>query len=148
MCTNDTDKSEAELLGAQKRQPHLERRHATFKGVFEAAPIALKSDCRIDAHGFCLYVALLVHALIEREVRQAMAEAGIPELPHYHEDRACKTPIAARVLEVLAPLARTTVCHRDDVLTVAARELSPLQAQLLTLLEMPLGASVTPCARR
>ena len=81
MCTNDTDKSEAELLGAQKRQPHLERRHATFKGVFEAAPIALKSDCRIDAHGFCLYVALLVHALIEREVRQAMAEAGIAELP-------------------------------------------------------------------
>lgn len=126
--------TEAELLGAQKRQPRLERRHATFKGVIEAAPTVLKSDYRIDALGFCLYVALLVHALIERELRRAMAEAGIAELALYHEDRACKTPTAARVLEVLAPLARTVVWHRDEVLTVAPPELSPLQEQLLTLL--------------
>ena len=148
MCTNDTEMTEAELLGAQKRQPRLERRHATFKGVIEAAPIVLKSDYRIDALGFCLYVALLVHALIERELRQAMAEAGIAELPLYYEDRACKTPTAARVLEILAPLARTVVGHRDEVLTVAAPELSPLQEQLLTLLEVPLGAYVASCARR
>ena len=148
MCTNDTLMTEAELLGAQKRQPRLERRHATFKGVIEAAPIVLKSDCRIDALGFCLYVALLVHALIERELRQAMARAGIAELPLYYEDRACKTPTAARVLEVLAPLARTVVWHRDEVLTAAAPELSPLQEQLLTLLEVPLGAYVASRARQ
>jgi transposase len=148
MCTNDTEMTEAELLSAQKRQPRLERRHATFKGVIEAAPILLKSDYRIDALGFCLYVALLVHALIERELRQAMAEAGIVELPLYHEDRSCKTPTAARVLEVLAPLARNVVGHRDEVLTVAVPELSPLQEQLLTLLAVPLGAYVAPCVRR
>ncbi len=148
MCTNDTLMTEAELLGAQKRQPRLERRHATFKGVIEAAPIVLKSDCRIDALGFCLYVALLVHALIERELRQAMARAGIAELPLYYEDRACKTPTAARVLEVLAPLAQTVVWHRDEVLTAAAPELSPLQEQLLTLLEVPLGAYVASRARQ
>ncbi len=140
MCTNDTEMTEAELLGAQKRQPRLERRHATFKGVIEAAPIVLKSDCRIDALGFCLYVALLVHALIERELHQAMAEAGIAELPLYHEDRACKAPTAARVLDVLAPLARTLVCHHGEVLTVVAPQLSPLQEQLLTLLQVPLGS--------
>ena len=64
MITNDTTMTEAELLCAYKRQPRLERRHATFKGVLEAVPIELKSDYRIDAFGFCLYVALLVHALI------------------------------------------------------------------------------------
>ena len=50
-----------ELLTAYKAQPHLERRHATFKGVIEAAPIMLKSEYRVDAFGFCLYVALLLH---------------------------------------------------------------------------------------
>ena len=79
----------AELLRIFKVQPHLERRHATFKGVIEAAPLTLKSNARIDALGFCLYVALLVHALVERELRRAMAVSSIASLPHYHEDRAC-----------------------------------------------------------
>ena len=43
MVTNDTEMTEAEVLAAYKRQPRLERRHATLKGVIEAAPIELKS---------------------------------------------------------------------------------------------------------
>ena len=73
------------------------------------------------------------------------------EAHRLYENRARKTPRAARVLEVLAPLARTVVCHRDEVLTVAPPELSPLQEQLLTLLtllEVPPGAYVASCARR
>jgi transposase len=114
LITNDTQMTDAELLAACKRQPRLERRYATFKGVLGAAPAELKSDCRIDALGFCLYAALLVHALTERELRNAMAAAGLAELPLYHEDRACKTPTAARVLELLSPLARTIILHRDQ----------------------------------
>ena len=94
--TNDETMTPAELLGSYKAQPHLERRHAVFKGVIEAVPVELKSDCRIDAFAFCLYTALLVHALIERELRRAMAAAGISELPLYYEDRACKSPTATR----------------------------------------------------
>ena len=139
MVTNDTEMTEAEVLAAYKRQPRLERRHATLKGVIEAAPIELKSDCRIDAFGFCLYVALLVHALIEREPRRAMGGAGISQLPLYHEDRAGKTPTAARVLELLDPLARSVISHRGQVLTVVAPTLSPLQYQILTLLGVPLS---------
>lgn len=140
MVTNDTTMTPAELLSAYKRQPRLERRHATFKGVIEAAPIELKSEYRIDAFGFCLYVALLVHALIERELRRAMAEAGIAQLPLYYEDRACRAPTTARVLELLDTLERTIVSHRGEILAVSAPELSPLQERLLTLLEVPLSA--------
>jgi len=140
MVTCDTEMTEAELLAAYKRQPRLERRHATFKGVIAACPVELKSDYRIDAFGFCLYVALLVHALIERELRRAMAEAGIGELPLYHEDRPCKAPTAARVLELLDPLARSVVSHRGQVLTVVAPTLTSLQEQILTLLGVILSA--------
>jgi transposase len=137
----------AELLRIYKAQPHLERRHATYKGVIEAAPVLLKSDARIDALGFCLYVALLVHALVERELRRAMAARGIESLPLYYEDRACKTPTAARVFELLHPLATTTVSHAEELITVVAPTLDPLQKQILTLLKVPHSA-YNPADRR
>ncbi|MFN2506526.1 MAG: IS1634 family transposase, partial [Acidimicrobiales bacterium] len=135
--TNDTAMTPVELLTAYKAQPHLERRHATFKGVLEAVPVQLKSDYRIDALGFCLYAALLTHALIERELRRAMTAAGITALPLYYEDRACKSPTAARVLELLDPLARTVVLHHDRLLALHEPSLSPLQEQVLRLLGVP-----------
>jgi hypothetical protein len=135
--TNDTAMTPAELLTAYKAQPHLERRHATFKGVIEAVPVHLKSDYRIDALGFCFYAALLTHALIERELRRAMTTAGITDLPLYYEDRACKSPTAARVLELLDPLARTVVFHHHGVLAVQEPTLDPLQEQILSLLHLP-----------
>jgi hypothetical protein len=77
-----------------------------------------------------------------------MSKAGIAELPLYYEDRACKAPTAARALEILAPLARTVVCRRDEVLTVSVPGFGPLREQLLTLLGVPLRACVASCARR
>ncbi len=130
----------AELLRIYKAQPHLERRHATFKGVIEAAPLTLKSDTRIDALAFCLYVALLVHALVERELRQAMAAKSITALPLYHENRACAAPTAARVFELLDPLGSTVVLHAGRRLTVVPPTLDPLQRQLLSLLKVPSSA--------
>jgi len=130
----------AELLRIYKAQPHLERRHATFKNVIEAAPLTLKSDARIDALAFCLYVALLVHALVERELRQAMAAKTITALPLYHENRACAAPTAARVFELLEPLGSTVVLHAGKRLTVVPPTLDPLQRQLLSLLKVPSSA--------
>lgn len=130
----------AELLAIYKAQPHLERRHATFKGVIQAAPLMLKSDTRIDALALCLYAALLVHALVERQLRRAMTAKGIDHLPLYPEDRACTTPTATRVFELLDPLARTTVVHDHTTLTVVPPCLDPLQTQILRLLRVPLGA--------
>jgi len=144
MVSNDTEMTPAEMLAAYKRQPRLERRHATFKGVIEASPIELKSEYRIDAFGFCLYAALLVHALIERELRKAMTDAGVTELPLYPEERTCKTPTAARVLELFAPLSRTVVLYHDEILAVVAPELEPLQTRLLDLLGVPLSAYGAP----
>jgi len=134
--TNETLPA-AELLRIYKAQPHLERRHATFKGVIEAAPLTLKNDARIDALGFCLYVALLIHALVERDLRRAMAARGIASLPLYYEDRACRTPTAARVFELLEPVSSTAIFDAGKLLTVAPPTLDPLQRQILSLLKVP-----------
>lgn len=123
-----------------KAQPHLERRHATFKGVIEAAPLTLKSDTRIDALALCLYVALLVHALTERQLRAAMAAKRIDSLPLYYEDRACRAPTAARVFELLEPLCTTAVFHAGEPLALSPPTLDPLQHQVLALLGVPASA--------
>jgi hypothetical protein len=140
LITNDHTLTPAQILAAYKHQPRIERRHATFKGILHAAPLELKNDTRIDALCFCLYTALLVHALTEREVRAAMTQAGLPELPLYHESRPCAAPSAARILEILAPLAVTTIYHDSNPVAVIPPALTPLQEQLITLLGVPLSA--------
>jgi hypothetical protein len=135
LITNDEHLSPAGLLTAYKRQPRLERRHATLKGVLRATPAELKNDTRIDALGFCLCIALLIHALIERELRNAMTETGVRHLPLYPEDRPCAAPTAARILEILSPLTRTTIRHGDHA-TVVPPQLTALQNKILAMLGM------------
>jgi transposase len=131
------DTAPAELLRVYKVQPHLERRHATFKGVIRVPPVMLKSDSRINALEFFLYAALLVLALVERELRLAMGAKGIESLPLSYEERPCEAPTAARVFELLESLATTIIRHDGEALTAIAPSLNPLQRQLLSLLKVP-----------
>ncbi len=108
----------------------------------------LKSYERIDAFAFLGYLAVLVHALIERELHNAMGEAGIAELLLYPEDRACKAPTAARVIEIFEPLCAHELTENGTVLKRYEPGLSKLHRQVLDLLEVPLTAyrtaAITP----
>jgi hypothetical protein len=53
-----------------------------------------------------------VHALIERDVRPALAAGAITELPLYPEDRDCNAPSTARILELFSPLQRHLLCRK------------------------------------
>ena len=104
----EADLSDAQVLDAYKsNQPLVEKRHDLLKNVEAATPMYLKSISRIEALLFVLFVALLVHALIERQVRLAMKTKRIRELALYPEDRACKAPSTRRMLEVFENLQ----CH-------------------------------------
>ena len=85
LMTNDRTLTDAQVLEAHKGQPMIEKRFEQIKTVHEIAPVFLKDEGRIEAL-FTLYViALMVQALIERELRQAMARDGVAEL---RNDRA------------------------------------------------------------
>ena len=119
-----------------------------FKGVIEAVPLTLESGARLDALAFSLYVALLVHALVERDLRRAMAAKGMAKgmgmgmasLPMYHEGRPCAAPTAARVFVLLEPLSGTGVLHAGELLALSPPEPSALQRQILNMLKVPLSA--------
>lgn len=140
LITNRTtaDLSQREVLQAYKsKQPMIEQRHDLLKNVLDVMPVLLKSISRLEALLFVQYVALTVHALIERELRQAMATRGIAQLPLYPEKRRCKAPTADRVLEIFSDLQ----CHRlrkdDAPIQKFNPDLSWTQRKVLQLLGIP-----------
>lgn len=140
MATNDTEMTHAELLAAMKRQPGVENRHHVLKGVVDFVPVYLKNNERIDAFAFLGYISVLVHALIERELRSAMRDADLADLPLYPEGRACKGPTAARVIEIFEPLCAHELVDNGEVLKRYDPELSKLHRQILDLLTVPATA--------
>ena len=140
LVTNDTQMTETDLLGAYKRQPGVENRHHVLKGVVDLVPVYLKSNERIDAFAFLSYIAVLVHALIERELRRAMREAHLAELALYPEDRACKGPTAERVIEIFEPLCAHELVENGQILKRYDPSLSKLHRQILDFLKVPTTA--------
>ena len=138
LISNDRDLSDAELLTAYKYQPNLEKRHAQLKGTQLVAPMFLHDPARIEGLLCCHFIAMLVQALIERQIRSAMKTAGLQQLSIYPEDRGCAAPTTARILDIFTGLARhhLTDQHGRHVQTFQP-QLTELQALVLDLLEVP-----------
>ena len=62
-----------ELLQTYKYQALIEKRHEQLKTAAEVVPVNFKSPERIEALLFLYVLAITLHALIERQVRRAMA---------------------------------------------------------------------------
>jgi transposase len=137
LVLNDRNLSLKEVLLAYKHQPHLERRFEQLKSVLEVMPVFLKNPSRIEALLLLYFLALLVHALIELQLRRKMAAEGLADLPLYPEERACERPTADRVLRLFGDVR----CHRllspSDTLCRTFRDkLTQSQAAILQMLGM------------
>ena len=111
-----------------------------IKTVHEIAPVFLKNEGRIEALFTLYFLALLVQALIERELRLAMKRSRIEELPLYPEQRQCRRPTTEQVLRLFSLAERHTLLRAGHTVQVFYPELTDLQCQLLTLLGVPQGA--------
>jgi transposase len=134
LITNVTDLSELELLKTYKRQPTIEKRFSQLKTDFEVAPVYLKAVHRIQALLSVYFFALLLEALLERELRTAMKRKGIESLPLYPEGRACCWPTARRVLDLFEPVQRHMLTHGKRPTEVLVTDLTRVQRRLLNLL--------------
>lgn len=133
LITNAENLSEEEVLRAYKRQPLVEKRFSQFKNDFEVAPVFLKEVSRIQALLGVYFFVLLVQTLLERELRNAMEDELIEDLPLYPEGRACKAPTTRRLLDFFEPIQRHQIDH-DGTAEVLVTKLSPLHRQLIKLL--------------
>ena len=140
LLTNDRQLSVKEAFAAHRRQPAIEKRFEQLKTVFELAPIFLKNEDRIEAFFFVYFLALLVQALVERELRQGMQRAGITQLPIYPEERKCHRPTAEQVFRLFSLPARNVLVLGGKDVRVINPELTDLQCQVLRLIGVPPAA--------
>jgi len=137
LVTNDRKLLAIEVLKAHKRQPRIERRFEAWKTVHELAPVLLKNEGRIEGLFFLYFIALLVQALIERELRCAMEREGIEKLPLYPEERPNRRPTAEQIFRLFSFLQRNTLVRNGKVLKAFDPQLTELQKQVLELLGIP-----------
>jgi len=86
---------------------------------------------------FVYFLALLVQALIERELRRAMQCEGIDKLPLYPEERTTQRPTAEQILRLFSLTQRHILQHDGESIHTFDPELTDLQRQVLTLLKVP-----------
>ena len=137
LLTNDRSLSPAQVLQAHKGQPTIEKRFQQIKSVHEIAPVFLKNEGRIEALFTLYFLALLVQALIERELRLAMQRERIVELPIYPEQRPCRRPTTEQILRLFSLAERHILMSNDLIVQVFNPKLTDLQAQVLSLLGVP-----------
>jgi len=135
--TNDRQLSLSELLDRYKYQPCLERRHEQLKSGLEVVPMWLKSIARIEAILLLYYIALLVRALLEREIRRRMKDEDLAALPLYPEERSCRAPSAERILAIFSPLQRHELVAGGRTIQNFQPQLSLTQQRVLRLLGLP-----------
>jgi transposase len=136
LITNERALSELQLLLAYKQQPAIERRFEQMKTDFVVAPVYLKEASRIQALLCVYFFVLLVEALLERELRRAMAEKQIEGLPLYPEGRACRRPTARKVIDLFEDVQHHTLVSGKEPPVEFTTELTRLQRRILRLLGM------------
>jgi transposase len=124
------------VLEIYKFQPFLEKRHSQLKTWQEITPVLLKKEERVIAYLHLHVMALMVATLIERQLRQAMNRRSLPTLPLYPEERACRYPTLFHIVRVFREVERYEV-YTGQQLTLFPANLTPLQRQVLDLLEVP-----------
>jgi transposase len=140
LMTNDRNMPPAQVLEAHKGQPMIEKRFEQVKTVHEIAPVYLKDEGRIEALFTVYFFALMVQALIERELRNAMQREQIEELPIYPEQRQCSHPTTEQILRLFSMTARHRLIRNSVCLQVFDHEFTDLQLQVLSLLGVAPGA--------
>jgi transposase len=81
--------SPAQVLQAHKGQPMIEKRFEQIKTVHEIAPVLLKNEGRIEALFTLYFLALLVQALIKRELRLPTPNSATAHAPPRNRSCAC-----------------------------------------------------------
>ncbi|WP_297695117.1 hypothetical protein [uncultured Eudoraea sp.] len=135
LCT-DKQLTAKEVLKAYKYQPRLEKRFAQFKSIHHAAPLLFKKIERIEANMFGFFIALVVQALIEREVRNKMKEQKIEKIRVYPERREASHPTTSKILDRFDNICTYKISENSGVVETFKDSLNEDQKLILTLLNI------------
>jgi transposase len=124
----------AAVLAKYKEQSQVERRIHHLKGPLAVAPMFLKNPERIAGLLCVLVWALMVMALMERQVRRSLKSKPLYGL--YPENRPSPAPTGPALLDCFATLCVVILKQRGTV-TRRLADPSDIQRKLLRLLGIP-----------
>jgi transposase len=135
LCT-DASIAPKGVLQAYKFQPRLEKRFCQFKSIHLAAPLLFKKIERVEANMFVFFIALMIQALLERELRQRLTERGAPPLKLYPEDRDAPHPTTSQLLKTFDKLSTYTITEESRTCEEYHDELNETHRAVLSLLDI------------
>ena len=135
LCT-DKALSAKQVLKAYKYQPRLEKRFSQFKTVHNAAPLLFKKIERIEANMFGFFIALVVQALIEREVRNKMKENKIETIRVYPEQREANHPTTSKIIDRFENISTYKIIENSKIVEKFKDSLNDDQKLILSLLNI------------
>jgi transposase len=121
----------ARVLLLYKGQEAVERRYSAFKGPLAVAALFCKNNRRIAALVTVICLALLIFCLVERQVRQALAEQGQARIQGLYAGRPA-TPTGRLIFEALSTMKIIPSTGQDPPIIPQP---TPLQLRLLGLLQ-------------
>lgn len=136
LLTTDEKISAKEAFFAYKYQPKLEKRFSQFKSTHNAAPIFFKEVKRVEANMFVFFIALMLQALIEREVRSKMIEHNLKSLTVYPEGRESVYPTTSKIFDTFSSTSTYEIVENDVLQEHYQDELSEVQQKILEMLGM------------
>ncbi len=135
LCTDDK-MSANKVLVAYKYQPNIEKRFCQLKSIHNVAPTFFKKVERVESILFLFYLALILQAVIEREVREQMDKRGIEALPIYPEHRLSYHPTTAKIFDQFQDTSVSYLMVNGQICREYRDELTPVQLQILSLLKI------------
>jgi transposase len=135
LSTDDT-LSAKDVLMAYKYQPKLEKRFTQLKSIHSIAPLLFKKLERIEANMFLFFIALMIQALIEREVRSKMKNNGLQSLEIYPEKRDAVHPTTSKIFDIFGDVSTYKVTDNTSTIEEYADELSDVHKSILKLLSI------------
>ena len=133
LCTDSGVEPKA-VVQAYKFQARLEKRFCQFKSVQRAAPLLFKKIQRVEANMFIFFIALLVQALLERELRQKLEQRHAPPLKLYPEERDAPHPTTSQVFKTFDRLCTYAITEEGQLREQYHDELTETHRAVLSLL--------------
>lgn len=136
LLSTDHALSSKDVLLAYKYQPNIEKRFSQFKHYHHAAPLLFKNITRVEANMFLFFIALILRALIEREIREKMKLKKIYNIDVYPENRSCSAPTANVIFELFESIATYQLSIDNEIIESFCDKLDATQLLVLDLLGM------------
>ncbi len=83
---------------------------------------------------FAFFIALMIQALIERQVRSKMADRNIPAIALYPEDRAASHPTTAKIMGIFGEVSTYTLRSSSKKVAEYRDDLTAVQRMILDFL--------------